>query len=200
MTDIIREPIDYDKYRISLNNYNLNENDFNEYNKIDKESINNIRNSLNNNINYKTLRKIKKGGVVYNKIESELRHKEFLINKVEKEQIKDIKKYLDERNNIIEKNEKIFNEIYLLNTKIDNLDNWNDFIIYDNKKYGITNKTKNNIHIENNCRGNMILESKREECKEGNCRPFMTIPDTYIHYYKYKCDKCNYQHEKIEYK
>jgi hypothetical protein len=77
------------------------------------------------------------------------------------------------------------NTIPIIKSKIDELTNWNDFIVYDGIKYGIKPYI-NGIHIENNCGGTKIFCITIFHL--GNIRPFM-IEDDYDEHI-YICNKC----------
>jgi hypothetical protein len=81
--------------------------------------------------------------------------------------------------------------------KIQKLESWNEFIEFEEIKYGLVNKIKNNIHIENNCSGEMILSDKKIEYT-FNDRPFCNYEDKETNYLIYKCSKCNYENKIVE--
>ena len=58
--------------------------------------------------------------------------------------------------------------------KIKKLESWDDFIVFEGKNYGLVNKIKNNIHMENNCYGEMVYNKDSI-------------------YSFYKCSECNYE-------
>ena len=88
----------------------------------------------------------------------------------------------------LQETDKINNDIDIENYKIRNynktvdsvvenikkLESWDDFIVFEEKKYGLPNKIKKNIHMENNYYGKMVyLESGI--------------------YSFHKCSKCNFE-------
>jgi uncharacterized protein YjhX (UPF0386 family) len=81
--------------------------------------------------------------------------------------------------------------------KIQKLERWNDFIEFEGKYYGITNKVLNNIHLENDCFGEMIFTHKETEYILYN-RPFCDYDDKEITYSIYKCSKCMYENKMFE--
>lgn len=81
--------------------------------------------------------------------------------------------------------------------KIRKLERWNDFIEFEGKKYGLIHKIKNNIHIENNCLGEMIFTHEKNEYT-FNDRPFCNYGDKETTYSIYKCFKCNYENKIIK--
>ena len=56
---------------------------------------------------------------------------------------------------------------------------------------------KNNIHIENNCGGNMIFTHEDTEYL-FNDRPFCNYNDKEITYSNFKCSKCDYLYRKFK--
>jgi len=152
-------------------------------------------------INYKTNRKIKIDG----KIHRELKQK-FMIGGVLFDTLNSINavEYLQET-------EKIINEIDVENAiikdynnvidiiidKIQKLEGWDDFIEFEGKYYGLIHKIKNNIHIENNCLGEMIFTHEKTEYT-FNDRPFCNYDDTETTYSNYNCSKCNYENKIVE--
>jgi len=188
---------------------------FEKLNKINTDTeLQNDYKKLKNGINYKTNRKIKIGG----KIHEELKHKfmiSYLHNYSFGNQIKlsvlfeditniNVTKYLQETEKI---NNDIDHENFLIqdyNKSVDNiiekiqkLESWNEFIEFEEIKYGLVNKIKNNIHIENNCSGEMILSDKKIEYT-FNDRPFCNYEDKETNYLIYKCSKCNYENKIVE--
>lgn len=78
---------------------------------------------------------------------------------------------IDIENSVIKDYNKTIDSIV---EKIKKLESWDDFIVFEGKKYGLVNKIKKNIHMENNCYGKMVyLESGI--------------------YSFHKCSKCNYE-------
>ena len=155
-------------------------------------------------INYKTNRKIKIDG----KIHRELKQKFMIytcggvlfdtLNSINTDE------YLQETNQIINEIDfenaiiKDYNKLIdSIIEKIQKLEKWNDFIVFEGKCYGITSKVLNNIHIENNCFGEMVL--MREETEHTfNDRPFCNYNDKETTYSVYKCSKCNYENKIVE--
>lgn len=165
-------------------------------------------------INYKTNRKIKIGG----KIHRELKEK-FMISYSHNYSIGHQTRssvLFEDLSNInadeyLQETKKIYNEIDAENTiiknynksvdsiieKIQKLEKWNDFIKYKRKKYGLIHKIKNNIHIENNCLGEMIFTHEKTEYT-FNDRPFCNYDDKETTFSIYKCSKCNYENKIIK--
>ena len=153
-------------------------------------------------INYKTNRKIKIGG----KIHRELKAK-FMINGWI---LFDTLNHIN-ANEYLQETEKINNEIDVENAvikdynklvdsiieKIQKLEGWNEFIVFEGKKYGLIHKIKNNIHIENNCLGEMIFTHEKTEYT-SNDRPFCICDDKETTFSIYKCSKCNYENKIIK--
>jgi hypothetical protein len=185
--------------------FRYDNNVFNEYNKIKNDiEFKNDYIKLKNGINYKTNRKIKINGKSYDELK-----KKFYINcmngqfvlfkKLDNINIENylqetinIKSIIDKENLIIKKYNNDVNEII---KKINKLKNWNDYIEFEGKYYGICYKVINYIHVENNCKGNMLFYREYlEECgKEwfGGC----TID--YKNIKEYKCNKCAFITENI---
>jgi hypothetical protein len=154
-------------------------------------------------INYKTNRKIKIDG----KIHRELKQKFIICGDVlfdnlncinSDEYLQETKKIIndiDVENAIIKDYNKLVDNII---EKIQKLENWNDFIVFEENKYGLITKIKNNIHMENNCFGEMIFIEKKIEYT-FNDRPFCNYEDSETTYSVYKCSKCSYENKIVEY-
>ena len=63
------------------------------------------------------------------------------------------------------------------------------------QKYGLSLKVRNDIHIENNCNGKMILyDTKYKTCSCSTCENWRGCGrDSWTIYY-YRCEKCKYQY------
>ena len=77
--------------------------------------------------------------------------------------------------------------------KIQKLEDWNDFVEFEGKYYGIV-KVYNNIHRENNCLGEMVFyKEEYKRCNCNSCENWLygcsNPRGTYLRYYK--CNKCN---------
>ena len=156
-----------------------------------------------NGINYNTNRKIKIDG----KIHSDSKQK-FMINYCilfdelnhinAHEYLQETKKINDDIDNenalIKDYNKSVDNTI----EKIQKLESWNQFIEFEGKKYGLIHKIKNNIHIENNCLGEMKFSHHKTEYIFID-RPFCNFDDKETTFSIYKCSKCNYKEKKIKY-
>lgn len=166
---------------------------FIKYNELLKnEQLQNDYKKWKLGINYTTNRKITIRGKIHNKLKnkfeiengiffSDIEDINFekyvyetncLYIKIDDENI-EIKKYNDEVTNIVE--------------KIKKLNSWEEYIIFEEKKYGIP-KVYNNIHRENNCFGNMTCE--RQECTCSTCENWRGCGSKGTKYYK--CNLCNY--------
>ena len=108
----------------------------------------------------------------------------------------------------LQETEKIYNAIDIKNAaikdynkrideiveKIKNLESWDDFVAFEGIKYGLVDKIKNNIHMENNCYGEMVFV-KSDTRIYYHDRPYDLRDDTIETYSIYKCSKCNYERE-----
>lgn len=175
------------QYELLINGYNYN----NPNKKITKDGT-------------QTYRKIKSTQPIYIKLYHTLKEFIYLNDNIKnngwtlqtiREYIDNVyiptmKSYDDKYLECDEKNIKLQTEwdntTKIIQSKIDELTDWNDFIVYDGVKYGIKPYI-NGIHTENNCNGTKIF------CVTifhlGNLRPFMTEDDPddediYI------CNKC----------
>lgn len=170
----------------------------------DKELQNDYK-KWKDGINYKTNRKIKIDG----KIHRELKQKFIIysnggvlfdtLNIInEDEYLQETKKIInniDVENATIKDYNKLVDDII---EKIKKLEKWNDYIEFEGKYYGIKSKVLNNIHIENDCFGEMIFIDKETEYT-FNDRPFCNYNDKKTTYLIYKCSKCNYENKIVEY-
>lgn len=189
--------------------------DFDKFREIEDE--NNVEtinyNKWKNGINPNSGRKIKIGGKPYNDLSYKFSiFREYArfkkINKTEEEYIRETENLvkiqnaekieIDKKNSIIDEyNAHIDNII----NEINNLKNWNDYLIYDGIKYGNPCKIRDGIHIENNCGGDIKYIEYESECakcdngwgcgsspdrKGGSLRTFCTIIRT-----RSLCTKCN---------
>jgi hypothetical protein len=179
---------------------------FDEYNKITKNNVLiDEYNKIINGINPNTNKKIKINGKTYNKLVEKFKIKQNGINIMfseldninytdyNLETIK-INKTIDNENLKIKKyNDEVNQIIY----QIKLLTNWNNYIEFNGSKYGIVDKVYNNIHIENNCNGNMIFEKTYTEYI-FNDRPYCNYNDKEITYDFYKCNNCSYEYKKMK--
>lgn len=162
-----------------------------------------------NGINYNTNRKIKIGGEIYNDL-----MQKFMIHYCYNSNIassvlftdlcninaneylqetKHIENEIDQQNNSIKSYNK---RIDITIDKIQQLDKWGHFVLFEGKKYGLTSKIVNYVHRENDCFGKMLyLKTNERECK--GCRDGMPFNGRYTctcsTYDIYKCNKCNYE-------
>lgn len=165
----------------------------------DSEFLKNY-NLLLSGINFKTNRKINIKGKKFFELKNEMINKyNFEENIFKKIENINIDEYLIQTDNIIKKiNEKNipikkYNlEVKEIIKKIDNLNNWNDYIIFENKKYGIKNII-NNKHMENNCFGNIIFDYS-VSCSCSSCENWFGCGEKSKNYYK--CDKCDFKYQK----
>jgi len=176
---------------------------FNEM-KVDTKLQNDYK-KWENGINYDTNRKITYGG----KIHRELKQKFMIKYDFDSVLFDDLTNI--NMNEYLQQTKKIYNDIDDENTiiknynimidsiieKINKLEKWEDFIEFEGKKYGLIYKIKNNIHIENDCLGEMIFVKKETEYI-FNDRPYCNYDDKEIIYSIYKCNKCNYENKIVE--
>ncbi len=180
---------------------------FERFNKMNTPKLQNDFKKWKDGINYKTNRKITIGG----KIHKELKQM-FVINygfdSVLFEDLNDINsdEYLQEtikinndvdiENDVIKKYNVVVDHII---EKIQKLERWHDYIEFEGKCYGITrtNEVLNNVHIENDCLGEMVFIRKKTDYT-FNDRPFCNYADKETIYSIYKCSKCNYEKKMIE--
>jgi len=196
----------YPNYKNKLKKPNrFNTEHFETFNKMidDKDLMSNYQ-KWKQGINYKTNRKIKIDGDTHKKIDCF--HKYIFGDSIYIDDVININQddYLKEtfemEKDIANKNEEIkrYNDIVKsVIDKIKNLQKWDDFIEFEGKYYGLVNKVRNNIHIENSCNGEMIfIETKREFVFRD--RPFCYTEDTDYEYDVYECRNCNFTHFKYK--
>ncbi len=196
MEDIIRiYPI---KKEILTYPFRFRTEDFDEYNEMikNKELQNNYK-KWKNGVNYKTNRKITIHWKIYNDLKNIFIIKCKDRNVLFDELIQiDINKYLletiiiykdiDKKNLEIQNYNNIIDEII---NKIKNIENYDNYIIFEGKKYSLHN-VLNYIHRENNCFGN-IIEDYYESCSCSSCENWNGCNRGGTQYYK--CDKCDYK-------
>jgi hypothetical protein len=130
-----------------------------------------------NGINYKTNRKITIGGKIHNELKQKFminyRFRDILFEDLTNiniheylQETKKINNDIDIENILIKDYNKLVDDII---KRIQTLEKWNDFVEFEGIKYGIP-KIYNNIHYENDCKGNIsktkIFNSCRCEYKE----------------------------------
>jgi len=117
------------------------------------------------------------------------------------EKIQDIESYLKENELLNNKFELDMKTIKKYNKKIDELRKqiknlkWNDYIIFEEKKYGIP-PILNYIHKENDCNGE-IKQYDYETCRCHLCEDWNGCSDGGGTRYM-RCNKCDYNYEKRE--
>lgn len=158
-------------------------------------------------INFKTNRKIKIGG----KIHRELKAKFMIYSRCSRGGILFDTLNRINTNEYLQETEKINNEIDVENAvikdynklidsiieQIQKLEGWDEFIVFEGKKYGLIHPIKNNIHIDNNCLGELIFAHETTEYT-FNDRPFCNYDDKETTFSIYKCSKCNYENKIIK--
>ena len=106
------------------------------------------------------------------------------------QETKKIKSIIDEENIIIRQYNILINEII---GEINRLKKWNDFVEFENDKYGNNNKIINNIHRENDCNGNMLLiNSTFNQCYQCEWGMWPCSGGCSSKENTYKCDKCGF--------
>ena len=171
-----------------------NKDDFEKYIKISK-SIENYE-KWKIGINFKTNRKIKIGG----KTHRQLGYEYFYIKQGTTTSFTYILFNKLDGINIelyIEETEKIKKEIEDYNLKVDEiickinlLEKWEEYILFEGIKYGIPYVYKN-IHRENNCLG-LIIKDYHKECTCNLCEDWGGCGKSSGTQY-YKCVKCDYK-------
>jgi len=160
-------------------------------------------NILINGINFETNRKIKKDANTYKKLYSKYFEKKFKVKNGMSYEIKyddfinlNVEEYKNEthklkiENEIENKNIEKYNEqINNIIEKIEKLTDWNDYIIFENKKFGLKNWYKN-IHYENNCKGKYIVKKIHESCECNLCENWNGCGGSGYTIYKLTCLKC----------
>ena len=184
MTDIILRSYPENKYD-RYNEYRYNRNDFKKYTEINKSR--NDYEKWMEGINYKTNRKIQIGGRTHCK----LGYEKFYIRGdlfIKLDGI-DVEEYISITN------EKERERWYYNDTRdgiikqIQSLEKWEDYIIFENNKYGIPS-IYNNIHRENNCYG-VIKETYHESCRCHSCEDWGGCGSSGTQHYK--CENCEYK-------
>ena len=144
--------------------------------------------------------------IVFNK---KLEYEKFMVNGISFDKLNSINKdeYLKETKKIINEIDidnaiiKYYNELVdSIIEKIKKLEDWDDFVEFEGKYYGI-NKVYNNIHRENNCLGEMVFyKEEYESCNCSSCENWLygcsNPRGRHLRYYK--CNKCNYEQVKID--
>jgi len=171
---------------------------FDKYNELlNNETLQINFKKWNNGINYKTNRKIKINGEIHRELKNI-----FIINCGKKNvlfdefngidyepyllETKNMYADIDNKNKEIKKYNNIIDDII---EKINELDNWDKFVEFNSKKYGMPIVSKN-IHNENNCNGEFIKD-KYERCECSSCENWGGCNEPAIQYYK--CSNCSYK-------
>jgi len=165
---------------------------FEKYNEIMKNPENYEKWKLG--INHKTNRKIKIGGKTHREIE----WINFYISNGDGHYRYSIEELIGVDCDIyLQETERIKNEIQEYNNKIDTiiskiklLEKWNDYIVFDEKKYGIS-FVYNNIHRENDCFGD-IIDNGHTPCTCSTCENWNGCGSS--GYDCFICKKCGYKY------
>jgi len=210
MSDILRKlPIKtplLEKQSIKLK---YSKEDFNKLNQLLQKENDYLK--LINGRNPLTNRKIKMNGgtyykVIHNNFYNIFPEEYFILKKInqieyfkkvelEEIRINKINKKIERKNKLIKIGNKIIDDII---KKILNLKNWNDYILFHNKKYGYPYNVKTindkNIHIYNNCDGEIVLyDTDYSECHLCECWFGCGGGCSYTTKY-YKCKECDYEY------
>ena len=173
------------------------------YNKDDFEKYKEITKSMENyekwkiGINHKTNRKIKIGG----KTHEQLGYENFYIKRgttysysyvlfTDLDGIK-IELYIEETEKIKKEIEDYNSKVYEIICKINLLEKWEEYILFEGIKYGIP-YVYNDIHRENNCFG-LITEDYYKGCSCHCCEDWGGCSNPTGTQY-YKCEKCDYKY------
>lgn len=197
----------YPEYKVRLSfERRYKERDFETFNKMinDANLMSNYQ-KWKEGINYKTNRKIKIGGPTHKKLDCFYKYiggfgRVYIDDVININQLDYLKETFEIAKDIRDKNDEIdkYNDIVKsIIAKIKNLQKWDEFIEFEGKCYGLVDKVKNNIHIENACNGEMIfIETKRKiVCRD---RPFYYTADTDYEYDVYKCNNCKFLYNKYK--
>lgn len=171
------------------------EEDFDKYKEITK-SIENY-NKWKIGINHKTNRKIKIGG----KIHKHLGYENFYIKHgtshsysyvlfTELDDI-NIELYIEETKKLKKEVEEYNSKVNKIIEQINLLEKWEDYVVFEEIKYGIPYVYKN-IHRENNCFG-LVVEDYSEGCRCHCCEDWGGCSNPVGTQY-YKCEKCDYKY------
>jgi len=168
---------------------------------------------LMSGVNFETGRKIQKDGPTYRTLEERLLRgypsniKRYMTISTDKEERE---KYIAERvkesKDDADKAEQWNKSLLQLENDVDLLTGWNDFVIFEGVKYGTRRKVINDIHIENDCNGRIVMirceniKNKIENCFNycQGCRNQAEDCVYQITEY-FKCDKCGCELEKKRY-
>jgi hypothetical protein len=173
---------------------------FKKFNEMNTIEMQNDFKKWKTGINYKTNRKITIGGKIHNELKQKFminyRFRHILFEDLTNinihqylQETKKINNDIDIENISIKDYNKLVDDII---RRIQTLEKWNDFIEFEGTKYGIP-KIYNNIHYENDCKGN-INKTKvcSFECRQ--CRGSTSFNEHCTCEYKelIKCLKCGY--------
>lgn len=214
MSDIVRDTNQLLEYYEELNypGIRYTKEIFEVYEKISLKR--NEYEMLLKGINYETKRKIKIGGKLYLKLFEKFYIKDGYDDKIIFTELDNIDKdsYIKETKKEVNNIKKLNKPIILRNKQIDEvlnkinkLENWDDFIEFENIKYGIP-EIKNNIHYENNCMGNMkkiyVTKGEYTMCTCKSCENWFGCKEPVIwngveDVYYYICEKCEKRYDRL---
>jgi hypothetical protein len=167
---------------------------FEKYKKITK-SIENYK-KWKIGINHRTNRKIQIGGKLHKELE-----REFYIQHITSHGYSyilftkldgiNIQLYIEETEKIKKEIEDYNSKVYDIICKINLLEKWEEYILFEGTKYGIP-YVYENIHRENNCLG-LITEDYYKGCSCHCCEDWGGCSNPIGTQY-YKCEKCDYKY------
>lgn len=162
---------------------------------------------LMSGVNFETGRKIQKDGPTYRALEERLlrgypsnieMYMKISTDKEERE--KYIAERVKDRKDDADKAEQWNKSLLQLENDVDLLTGWNDFVIFEGVKYGTRRKVINDIHIENDCNGKVVMinyektKNKIKYCTDSYCYASMNQADDCVYQITeyFKCDKCGH--------
>jgi hypothetical protein len=172
------------------------------YNKEDFEKYLELTKSMENyekwkiGINHKTNRRIRIGGKIHKELGYEnfyIKHGRYSYSYVLFTELDgiNIEEYIEETEKIKKEIEDYNSKVYEIICKINLLEKWEDYILFEGIKYGIP-YVFYNIHRENNCFG-LITTVGYNACSCSCCENWGGCSNPRGTEY-YKCEKCNFNY------
>lgn len=84
-----------------------------------------------------------------------------------------------------------------LQKSLDMLEKWEDFIVYNGKKYGLP-PVIGKVHKENNCNGSITKTSSDKYCNCSSCENWFGCGNPITTTYTYTCDRCGYSYQTVD--